>query len=72
MSKVFISELAEFMGNNTANNTANNVSDMMGTAAVNNTPLNKKLLWLLLTGVITIGCSYLGYRFAGGKIPSDD
>ncbi len=51
MSKVFISELAEFMGNNTTNS----VSDMMG-----------------ITGVITIGCSYLGYRFAGGKIPSDD
>ena len=68
MSKVFISELAEFMGNNTANN----VSDMMGTAAVNDTSLSKKLLWLLLTGVITIGCSYLGYRFSGGKVPSDD
>jgi hypothetical protein len=68
MSKVFISELAEFMGSNTASN----VSDMMGTAAVNNTSLSKKILWLLITGVVTIGCSYLGYRFAGGKIPSDD
>ena len=68
MSKVFISELAEFMDNNTANN----VSDMMCTAAVSNTPLSKKILWLLITGVITIGCSYIGYRFAGGKVPSDD
>lgn len=62
---IFISDLAEFM-----NSGSSKVSDMM-TPVVNN-PRSNKLLWLLVTGVITIGCSYLGYRFAGGKVPSDD
>lgn len=62
----FISDLKEFMYPD------NSVTQLMRPVIENEHHKGKKILWILLTGVLLLGCSYLSYRFSKGLVVGDD
>lgn len=62
----FISDLKEFMYPD------NSVTQLMRPVIENESNKGKKTLWILLTGVLLLGCSYLSYRFSKSLVGDDE
>ena len=48
------------------------VTQLMGPVIANEDSKGRKILWIVLTGVLLIGCGYLSYRFGSGLVGDDE
>ena len=62
----FISDLKEILYPDNA------VTRLMEPVIINEPKKSKKLMWIILTGILLLGCSYFSYRYNLIKMDDDD
>ena len=50
----------------------NAVTRLMEPVIINEPKKSKKFMWILLTGILLLGCSYFSYKFNCRNIEDDD
>ena len=50
----------------------NAVTRLMEPVIINEPKKSKKFMWIILTGILLLGCSYFSYKFSCRNIEDDD